>query len=277
MQTLVVSESWLPFLAVMSPVIGAGLVAVTGRRPNVRESCTLLTCVVTIAVVVAMLPGTLDGEYARTELIALLPDAPLALRADSAGMIFALLASLLWLATSVYSIGYMRSLAEHGQTRFYVAFALSVASAIGVALAENLVTFVLFYELLTIATYPLVTHHETPAALSAGASTWHTRFQAASRLLQLLRGFTSLVQIRRSSREDSWRVSTSVRVRSGVFSGSCASAWVSRQLSCRSTVGCRRRWSLLRLSARCFTPWPWLRPVLLGSYAWSASCLGPIS
>ena len=84
-------------------------------------------------------------------------------------MIFALLASFLWIVVSVYSIGYMRSLKEHAQTRFYFCFAMALFGAAGVALSGNLLTLYMFYEILTVATFPLVAHKETPEALRAGA------------------------------------------------------------------------------------------------------------
>jgi multicomponent Na+:H+ antiporter subunit D len=163
-----VIDSLFPLLAVLTPLSGAVLVAASGRWPNLRETWTLLASIGTIGIVATMLPATLDGRPAQTVLFDLVPGVPIALRADAAGMVFGLLASLLWLATSVYSIGYMRSLQEHKQTRYYAAFAISIASALGVALAANLLTFVVFYELLTIATYPLVVHNETPEAVRAG-------------------------------------------------------------------------------------------------------------
>jgi multicomponent Na+:H+ antiporter subunit D len=140
----------------------------SNRWPNLREGCTLLTAAGTLGVVVAMLPASLAGGEAQSVLFDLVPGIAIALRADPAGMIFALLASVLWVITSVYSIGYMRGLHKLNQTRYYAAFALTIAATMGAALAANLVTFVLFYELITVATYPLVVHDETPEALRAG-------------------------------------------------------------------------------------------------------------
>ncbi|MFW6174675.1 MAG: proton-conducting transporter membrane subunit [Chloroflexota bacterium] len=162
------SGSLLPLLAIGAPLAGAVLIAVSGRWPNLRESWTILASVAAAAFVLAMLPSTLDGDPAQVQLFDLVPGTPLAFRADAAGMVFAVLASVLWIVTSFYSIGYMRAMQEHKQTRYYAAFAVSVASALGVALASNLITFVLFYELLTVATYPLVAHSETPEAVRAG-------------------------------------------------------------------------------------------------------------
>ena len=126
-------ESVRPLLAVLAPVAGALLVALSGRWPNVREGWTLLTTVVTVALVASLLSNVTSGQTVSTTLFELSPGVNIALRADAAGMIFGLLASSLWMAASVYSIGYMRGLNESKQTRFYVAFALSIAAAIGVA------------------------------------------------------------------------------------------------------------------------------------------------
>jgi multicomponent Na+:H+ antiporter subunit D len=90
------------------------------------------------------------------------------LKVDALGLIFAITSSSLWILVSVYSIGYMRSQKEHAQTRFYFSFAVALAGAVGVALAANLVTMFIFYEILTISTYPLVAHEESPEALTAG-------------------------------------------------------------------------------------------------------------
>ena len=86
-------------------------------------------------------------------------------------MLFALIASGLWIVNSLYSIGYMRGNGEAHQTRFYVCFALALAATMGIAFAGNLFTLFVFYEALTLVTYPLVTHHGTTRRGAAGAST----------------------------------------------------------------------------------------------------------
>ena len=163
-----IESSPLPVLAVAVPLIGAALVAALGSKPNVREGVSIALALATLGLVVSMLPGTTDGRVAEATLLELSPGINLALRADAAGMLFATLASFLWVLTTVYSIGYMRGLEEQKQSRFYAAFALSVGAALGVALAANLLTFVLFFELLTLFTYPLVIHRESDEAIRAG-------------------------------------------------------------------------------------------------------------
>ncbi|PSQ94112.1 MAG: cation:proton antiporter, partial [Proteobacteria bacterium SW_6_67_9] len=96
------------------------------------------------------------------------PNVALAFEVEPLGMLFALVASLLWPINSLYSIGYMRGNGEHAQTRFYICFAIALASTMGIAFAANLLTLFVFYEVLTLSTYPLVAHHEDDEARLGG-------------------------------------------------------------------------------------------------------------
>lgn len=154
--------------AVLIPVAAMILIVVSARWPNIRELWTILGSISMFGVVFSMLPTVLGNNFPEMALLDISPGITLALRVDTAGIIFGLSASALWIVTSLFSIGYMRSLSEKKQTRYYAAFALCLASTMGIAFAANLLTFVFFYEILTIATYPLVIHKETPSAISAG-------------------------------------------------------------------------------------------------------------
>ncbi|ELZ76579.1 monovalent cation/H+ antiporter subunit D [Haloferax gibbonsii ATCC 33959] len=157
-----------PLAAVLAAAVGIVTIVASKRSPNVREGFTVLSAVSALGIVASMVPGVLNGTTYVTDLGTFVPGVRFVLRADPLGMIFALLASLLWLITSFYSIGYMRGLDEHAQTRYFAAFAGSVSAALGVAFASNLIVLYVFYELLTVATYPLVTHDETEEARKAG-------------------------------------------------------------------------------------------------------------
>jgi multicomponent Na+:H+ antiporter subunit D len=162
------APSTLLLIAVVAALAAAGLILLSRRRPNLREAVTIAAAVVTIAAVASLLPAVRAGQDVAVELFPLVEGVAFGLRADLAGMIFALSASVLWLLTSFYAIGYVRTLEEHRQTRFFASFAVCIASVMGLAFAADLLTFFIFYELLTVATYPLVTHKDTPAALAAG-------------------------------------------------------------------------------------------------------------
>jgi multicomponent Na+:H+ antiporter subunit D len=145
-------------LALAIPLLGSVLIALLGRWPNLREAATLATAGGLFLVVLQVLFGLLAGEPAEVELMRFLPGVPLALHSEPLSILFALVASGLWIVTSVYAIGYMRGNNEKHQTRFYVCFAVAIFGAMGVAFAANLLTLFLFYEVLTLSTYPLVTH-----------------------------------------------------------------------------------------------------------------------
>ena len=144
--------------ALLTPAAGALAVLLTRRSPNTREAASLATAALLFLLVLSLLPGVVGG--ARPELVALelLPGVSLRFAAEPLGVGFALIASLLWFVTVVYAIGYMRVHRELNQTRFYAFFALAITSTVGAAFAANLLTLYLFYEALTLATYPLVTH-----------------------------------------------------------------------------------------------------------------------
>lgn len=155
-------------LTLAIPLIGAALIALCGRWPNLREGVTLVTAVLLFLTVISLVPEVAGGGRPSAKLIEMLPGLPLAFEVEPLGMLFGLVASGLWIVNSVYSIGYMRGNNEANQTRFYVCFALALASTMGVAFAGNMITLFVFYEALTLSTYPLVTHKGDEEAKRGG-------------------------------------------------------------------------------------------------------------
>lgn len=154
--------------ALLVPTVGALLIGLAGRYPNLREAITLLTAL-TLFVIVSKLYLALDaGIVIELELIEVVPGLSLSFAIEPLGILFGLVASFLWIVTSIYSIGYMRSHKEQHQTRFYVCFALALASTMGITFSANMFTLFIFYELLTLTTYPLVTHSGTDEAKRSG-------------------------------------------------------------------------------------------------------------
>jgi len=154
----------LIWLALAIPTVGAGAIALAGRWPNLREAVTLLTAGALFATVTHLLARVLDGARPAAHGLEVLPGIDIAFAIEPLGMLFATIAATLWIVNSVYSIGYMRGNDEPRQTPFYVCFAIAIASAIGVAFSANLFTLFLFYEILTLSTYPLVAHKGTENA-----------------------------------------------------------------------------------------------------------------
>ena len=159
--------------ALVLPLVGAIGIVLARRLPNLREGVTLATAVALFVCVCQLVEPVMGGLRPSLSLIEPLPGMPVAFRVEPLGMLFALVASSLWIVNSVYSIGYMRGNREANQTRFYVCFALSIAAALAIAFAANLLTLFLFYEVLTLVTYPLVTHAGTEKARPcASPSPW---------------------------------------------------------------------------------------------------------
>jgi multicomponent Na+:H+ antiporter subunit D len=163
-----VVQSYTPLWVLSASLFAIPLILVSSRRPNLREAWTLLAALAKFGLVLSLLEAVRAGEVVQLTLVEISPGVGLTLRVDTFGVFFALIASGLWILTSVYSIGYMRGNSEVKQTRYFASFALSMSATLGVAFAGNLLTFIVFYELLTLATYPLVVHKETATALSAG-------------------------------------------------------------------------------------------------------------
>lgn len=155
-----------PLLAVIVSLIAAFLILITGERArNLREFWTIIASVVKFAIVASMVSPILKGKVIEYTVISILPGLSLQFRVDALGILFALTASFLWIITSFYSIGYMRSLNEHAQTRYFACFAIALSATMGVAFSANLFTTFIFYEIITLSTYPLVAHKETSEAV----------------------------------------------------------------------------------------------------------------
>ena len=175
----------LIYLALAIPVVGALLIWAVGRIQFLREGVSLLTAAGLFATVAALTPTVMSGARPFASLFNFAPGLAFAFEVEPLGMLFALLASFLWLITTIYTIGYLRANGGPHQARFLICFALALASAIGVAFAGNMLTLFFFYESLTLCTYPLVTHSGTDAARQGGRR-YLAILLSTSILLQLL-------------------------------------------------------------------------------------------
>ncbi|MFC2155952.1 monovalent cation/H+ antiporter subunit D family protein [Acidobacteriota bacterium] len=160
--------SIIPLLAVLVSLAAVPLILFSSKYKNLRESWTIIAALIKFGLVLSLLPGALAGKTAECSMFDIFPGIKLALRADPFGVFFALIASGLWIFTSFYSIGYVRGAPEKKQTRYFASFAVCLSATIGIAFSANLLSFIIFYEILTIATYPLVIHKETKKAIDAG-------------------------------------------------------------------------------------------------------------
>lgn len=158
----------LMIAALVVPLVAALMIPLFAARPNLREGVTLVAAAVLALLVWSLLPHILAGERPSFVVAEVVPGLSLAFALEPLGMIFALVAGTLWLVNSVYSIGYMRGNDEPRQTVFYLSFAVAIAGTMAIAFAANLFTLFVFYEVLTLSTYPLVTHKGTADAMRAG-------------------------------------------------------------------------------------------------------------
>lgn len=173
-----------PILAISVSLTAAIVILCLRNRANLRDATSIVAAVVKFGLVISLAPLVLAGGTHDLTLFEVLPGVDFAFRVDALGMVFATVSSLLWILAALYSIGYMRSQNEHAQTRFFAAFAVSLSAAVGGAFAANLFTLVIFYEILSLITYPLV-HHKEDNASWAGSRRYIVYLVGASKSLLL--------------------------------------------------------------------------------------------
>jgi multicomponent Na+:H+ antiporter subunit D len=174
-----------PLLAVLASLLAVPLILKAGEdRRNLREFWSVLAGVIKFSIVISMVPTILAGHTIEYTLVTFYQGIDIKFRVDAFGMLFGTVSSFLWIITTFYSIGYMRTNKEHAQTRYYTCFAISLSSTIAVAFSANLITLFVFYEFLSLATVPLVGHKETPEA-QEGAKKYFLYLLSLSKTLLL--------------------------------------------------------------------------------------------
>ncbi|MCE9672106.1 monovalent cation/H+ antiporter subunit D family protein [Myxococcus stipitatus] len=159
-------NTWLPMAVLLSSLLPGLVIFLLAEEQRVPRTLLNLTAAVTkLLLTAAMAWGVFHGRRYETR-VTFLPNADLVLRADTFSLLFITLSAVLWFVTTIYAVGYLEGTPH--RSRFFGFFSLCVASTMGIAMAGNLVTFFLFYEMLTLSTYPLVIHRGTPEALRAG-------------------------------------------------------------------------------------------------------------
>lgn len=157
-------------IPLLLPLVTAALIQLLGRftTPNIRDGVHTFMAAVTFYFVLQLVEPVMSGEHPNFFVAEMFPGLTLSFSVEPLGLMFALVASGLWIPTSVYAFGYMRGHHEANQTRFFTCFALAIGFALGVAFSENLLTLFCYYEALTFSTYPLVTHHQDAEGRRAG-------------------------------------------------------------------------------------------------------------
>lgn len=161
----------LIYLSMLLPTLAMAGNMGLAKWDNLRDGFTLICAVLTFATVLGILAQVGNGTSEVLSLFEVFPNVSVAFQVEPLGLLFALVASGLWIVTHVYGLGYMRGNKESHHARFFACFSIAIAAAIGIAFAANVFTLFLFYEILTISTYPLVAHKGTPEAIR-GARTY---------------------------------------------------------------------------------------------------------
>lgn len=211
-------DSALPLLPIVIVLCTSILIMLSGKRPNLREFWSIAGSILTFCSVAAMVPTILKGGTILYTLSSLAPGINLNFRVDALSLIFGIVSSFLWIFATCYNIGYMRSLNEHAQTRYYMCFAIAILGAQGVSYSGSLFSLYLFYEIITIFTYPLVAHHQDQEGY-AGAKKYIVYLMGTSKGLLLPATVLTYVFTGTLDFADN--------ITKGIFSGNPNSVWVS--------------------------------------------------
>lgn len=160
-----------PFMVVLIPFVGALAIALAAHAPRVRDALCWLAPIPFFIGVLGQIGPVLDGRFAPQTLVEILPGLGITFSVQPFGLTFAILASTLWVLATPYAIGYMRGEGYGNLARFFACYAVALGAAAGIAFADNLLTLYLFYEILSVSTYPLVAHTGTDKARQ-GARTY---------------------------------------------------------------------------------------------------------
>ena len=156
--TAILASMAIPVLACISNVLHGD------ERPNLRDGITLIAAITTFGCVLTVLINNGNATSEIFSLFTIMPGLDIAFHVEPLGLLFALIASGLWVVVHLYAIGYMRGNKEKNHARFFAAFCFSIAATLGIAFSANMFSLFVFYEILTIATYPLVAHKGTEEA-----------------------------------------------------------------------------------------------------------------
>ena len=238
-------ESVKPLIPIVIVLITSVLIMLTKKNKNLREFWSVAGAVLTFLSVATMVPVILAGNRIVYTLSTIAPGISLNFRVDALSLIFGIISSFLWIFATFYNIGYMRSLNEHAQTRYYACFAIAILGAQGVSYSGSLFSLYLFYEVITIFTYPLVAHHQDEEGY-AGAKKYIVYLMGTSKGLLLPAVVLTYVM--------TGTLDFSDNIMKGVFTAGdgqhldhrnlfpLSSSVLPRPPSCPSTTGCHRRW-----------------------------------
>jgi len=210
-------ESAKPLIPILIVLVTSVLIMLTRKNKNLRELWSVAGSILTFLSVASMVPTILAGNRIVYTLSSIAPGISLNFRVDALSLIFGIVSSFLWIFATFYNIGYMRSLDEHAQTRYYACFAIAILGAQGVSYSGSLFSLYLFYEVITIFTYPLVAHHQDEEGY-AGAKKYIVYLMGTSKGLLLPAMILTYVL--------TGTLNFSDNIMTGIFSQGTDSIWV---------------------------------------------------
>jgi multicomponent Na+:H+ antiporter subunit D len=210
-------ESAKPLIPILIVLVVSILIMVSGKRRNLREFWSVAGSVLTFLSVASMVPEIMNGQKIAYTLSTIAPGISFNFRVDALSLVFGIISSFLWIFATFYNIGYMRSLDEHAQTRYYACFAIAILGAQGVSYSGSLFSLYLFYEIITIFTYPLVAHHQDTEGY-AGAKKYIVYLMGTSK--GLLLPATILTYVLTGT------LDFSDNITKGIFTGGTDSVWI---------------------------------------------------
>ena len=154
------------YASILAPLLGALLIFIFNRNKRLIELIFVGSALVLLFITVAIVNLGSDVFYRDVMVLNIIGSIPLAFNVEPLGILYACVASGLWLVTTIYAIGYMNANQEKHLARFYICFCIAMSAVMGIAYASNLLTLFIFYEVLTLSTYPLVAHKQTDTARS---------------------------------------------------------------------------------------------------------------
>lgn len=146
-------------IPILLPIV-AGIASLKMTR---REPRNIMNMIVLIATAAMTALPSLSGDLT---VLRLTQDLPILLRVDDVTRLFSLLISCMWAIVGCFSFEYMKS--EHDEGRFYCFYMLSLGALLGLSMSGNLITMYMFYEMMTLASLPMVLHEKTKQSIAAG-------------------------------------------------------------------------------------------------------------
>ena len=155
---------------IVAPLIGSIAILLFSSNILFRNFCIVFTPFVTLvsAFLLAFHYSALATPPDAFTLFTLAPGLDISFMVEPVGIFFACLVALLWPLSMLYAVTYMYENKLGDKARFCAYFTISIGCTFGIAFAGDLLCLLIFYETLTLSTYPLVIYKKTEKAIRAG-------------------------------------------------------------------------------------------------------------